>query len=446
MSSVAIVGGGASGVLAALRLLDSDAAKQGRLSVTLVESRERLGGGVAYSSDAPFHLLNVASARMGARFEDPEDFQRWMKSAHPEELRTFVPRKWYREYLEAALAAAVACTPAGVFRRVRGRGTGWIYGARGIRVRMDGCEDVIADRLVVATGYRESALPKVFRSCSSKSRLIQDVWRSEIEIDPEARVLILGNGLTAVDFLLRLARGGHRGPVLCLSRKGLRILPHLPAGYPGDEKLADFSNWTPRSARQALSDFRRAISNLESPISWPLLIDRVRPETHRIWETWPLREKSRFLRHLRTHWDVHRHRVSLDISQEWESLHSRGFFTWASGRVVHVEDRAEGVEIEIAGLRQPAETHVFDRIVNCTGVVPDLSFFEGHSLLEDRLALGIETDREGRPFDATGRVLEGVFVLGPALRTRFWEMTAIPEIRLQARAICDRILEDLWKK
>jgi uncharacterized NAD(P)/FAD-binding protein YdhS len=65
-----IAGGGASGVLLATRLLR----KSANAHVVIVEPREHLGRGMAYSTSHLEHLLNVPAGRMSAFGEEPEHF------------------------------------------------------------------------------------------------------------------------------------------------------------------------------------------------------------------------------------------------------------------------------------------------------------------------------------------------------------------------------------
>jgi uncharacterized NAD(P)/FAD-binding protein YdhS len=44
---------------------------------------------------------------------------------------------------------------------------------------------------------------------------------SEAGLDPDGTVLILGTGLTMVDYALSLIDGGHRGRIAAMSRRGL---------------------------------------------------------------------------------------------------------------------------------------------------------------------------------------------------------------------------------
>jgi len=98
MKKITIIGGGASGTLLAINLMRHASNKP--LEINLVEKKERLGRGVAYSTVRDFHLLNVPAARMGAFPDDIEHFHCWLTEKNygfaPSD---FVPRKIYGEYL-----------------------------------------------------------------------------------------------------------------------------------------------------------------------------------------------------------------------------------------------------------------------------------------------------------------------------------------------------------
>src|ERR1700734_2669136 len=68
--SVAIIGGGCSGALAALHLLRG----QRPVRIHLVEPRAIAGLGLAYSTDCQQHLLNVPARCMSVLPSTPHDF------------------------------------------------------------------------------------------------------------------------------------------------------------------------------------------------------------------------------------------------------------------------------------------------------------------------------------------------------------------------------------
>jgi uncharacterized NAD(P)/FAD-binding protein YdhS len=78
--ALAVIGGGASGTLAALHLFRPPH----RLPVILIDGASPFGRGVAYGTEDPAHVLNVPAARMSA-FPDAEShFQQWLAAHEPE--------------------------------------------------------------------------------------------------------------------------------------------------------------------------------------------------------------------------------------------------------------------------------------------------------------------------------------------------------------------------
>ena len=86
--TVLIVGGGASGVLTAARIMDATGARPAR--VIVVEPNERLAAGVAYSTEDTEHLLNVRASGMSADPSDPDELVRWIAERGQPDRDTFV--------------------------------------------------------------------------------------------------------------------------------------------------------------------------------------------------------------------------------------------------------------------------------------------------------------------------------------------------------------------
>lgn len=83
-------------------------------------------------------------------------------------------------------------------------------------------------------------------------------------------------------------------------------------------------------------------------------------------------------------------------------------------------------------------------LINCTGPAADITTTTDpllrHLLASglarpDPLRLGLDADTNGAVRDADGRPASDIFTLGPLLRGRWYETTAIPEIRDQAAAL-----------
>jgi len=57
----------------------------------------------------------------------------------------------------------------------------------------------------------------------------------------------------------------------------------------------------------------------------------------------------------------------------------------------------------------------------------------------DELGLGICVDRQSRVLDPDGRPQPGLFAAGALTAGQFWEITAVPDIRVQAKALAEEI-------
>jgi uncharacterized NAD(P)/FAD-binding protein YdhS len=72
---VVVIGAGFSGVAAAAALVSRKNAPR----VTLIE-RDKFGGGLAYGTKDPAHLLNVRASNMSAYADKPHDFAHWLEA------------------------------------------------------------------------------------------------------------------------------------------------------------------------------------------------------------------------------------------------------------------------------------------------------------------------------------------------------------------------------
>ncbi|WP_305782412.1 FAD/NAD(P)-binding protein [Symbioplanes lichenis] len=400
--TVAVVGGGCSGVLTVRELL-----RRGEDDVVLVEPGEP-GGGVAYGHARPWHVLNSRAGAMSADPDDPGHFVRWSGAA-PGEFR---PRAEYGRYLRTVLDEAAADHPGRLHLR-RNRATA----VRGGTVLLDDGTDIRADHVVLATGGPASARPRL-----DHPRYLDDPWQPGAldALPPDRPVLLVGTGLTAVDAALTLTADGRRtAPVVAISRRGLLPLTHtVDAAPPAAPALDDCAT---------LRDVVRAVRSATAEAGdWRAVVDGLRPYLDQLWTALSPAEQDAFLRHLARTWECHRHRMAPEIAARVVALREAGL-----------------LEIRRGGVAAWPGLGDYAAVVNCAG--PGKLPGAAGPLVQDLLSsgtatvgphdLGLAVDPAGRVIGADGRVNERLWLIGPLRRGSQWETTAVPEIRAQAQRL-----------
>jgi uncharacterized NAD(P)/FAD-binding protein YdhS len=451
--TVAIVGGGASGTLLASHLLRAGGAR-----VVLIERNERIGRGVAYGTTFDGHLLNVPAASMTGLPDDPGHFLRYVQRHHDPsaEPTTFVPRLVYGAYLEALLAESRRqAAPGASLMRWQGEVVHIAprSGSRPWMLKFADGSRAHADRVVLALGNLPPRDPALNSGAwpADPARYIGDPWRpGALAGRARGPVLLIGTGLTMVDVALQLQAEDPSGRIVALSRGGLFPHAHRVGGAAPSQGVP-IPDPTP-SLLELLRFVRTAAVVAEvGGGDWRDAVNALRPVTAELWAALPLDEQRRFLSRLARFWDVHRHRLAPQVATGVEELRASGRLTLESGRIRSVETVADGLEVTVQE-RASATTRTLRvaAIVNCTG--PAGTVRAGGSALLDALCdagtirthsngLGLDTCSDGSLRDARGRESETLFAIGPLRRGELWESTAVPEIRVQAKALAEHLVQ-----
>jgi len=435
----AIVGGGATGILAAAHLARRlDPAND---EVAVIEPGETLGRGLAYATDDPRHLLNVRVANMSAFADEPDHLYAWLRArcgADATSPFSFISRGLYGDYV-ADLAEHTLSNR--LVRRERARCLDIEERADDVRLALSTGESLAAGVAILATGH--DAKPTL------GDLPAEQPWSAgALEgVSPDAPILILGSGLTMVDMALSLERRGQRGPIVVLSRRGLLSAAHRPAPprslsaseIPFGAELSQLLAWLRRLAARFTAE----------GADWRSAVDALRPHTQRLWGAMSLEQRRRFLRHARVYWDVHRHRMAPQIEAALRALVDSGQLTFVAGRVVVARRNGEDVEVEI--LRRgagAAEARRFARIIDCTGLCEQplksanpllRALLKRGAARPDALGIGFDVAPDLGLVGADGIVSRRIKAIGPLARAAFWECIAIPDIRLQCAALADAL-------
>ena len=444
-----IIGGGASGVLLAYQLLQNH---EFGFRVTLIERRSEIGRGPAYHTSNPEHVLNVRAANMSALPDDPDHFWRWLSNRAEGPLcpdpYCFVPRRSYGDYL-ASLTTPFTSSESTPPRLtiVQGQCVDLLEGPAEVTVTLADGSHHVGDVAILATG-NESPVAKF--PCDA------DPWAPPAAaVDKETTVLILGTGLTMIDYVLSLLRHGHRGQIVAMSRRGLLARAHRRTDPMRiEESDVPFG----ASAGRLLRWLRGHISaHMKAGGDWRSVIDAIRPYTQRLWHELPLASRRRFLEHARARWDVHRHRTAPEVEIRLAHALAEGRLSLVAAKVTDIEPNTAGalVRYRRRGRRDSASLQV-GLIVDCTGIVKDpratgnpviQRLFEQGLARTDALHIGIDVADDCAVLNRNGIASRRLFAVGPLTRAAFWEIVAIPDIRnqcaeLAARlaAICDPVI------
>ena len=446
MPTIAIIGGGLSGALVAYQLL-----RRGPkgMSIALVESRDKIGLGQAYSTRQPDHLLNIPAGRMSSLPERPTAFADYL--AGRSDVQTgdvpiaefYAPRHVFGDFTTGLVQEAISAGVGPKLRRVQGTVVAVERGDRHVVILSDG-RQIIADTVVLALGNPPPRHPEGGGSWLQESSFYQhDPCRPDAfdEIGANTGILFLGTGLTMIDCVLTLRRRGHRGPMVAVSRHGLLPQPHTQG--PRTARELPFDPDRPPGMASLLHAVRRRARQAEAGgHDWRGVMDGLRAAAEVTWRHMPHDQQARFLRHVRPWWEIHRHRVAPAVWAKISPLLASGQLRIVAARVRRYRPSEGGIEITAARRHTRDEIHLRGGLlVNCTGPNMDLDTVDDPLLrqLSDSGAiapgphrLGIDVNDELSAIGLDGTAQAGLYALGSMLRGRYWETTAVPEIGRQA--------------
>jgi uncharacterized NAD(P)/FAD-binding protein YdhS len=435
------------------------------LSIAVIDRGGIPGRGVAYSSPHRFHLLNVPAGRMGAFQDDPEEFLRWAQSNYDASIksRSFLPRAVYGQYLSSVLERTLAENGRDRLQWIQDEALSMQRRRNGVALQRKNLAspELLARVAVLATGNFPPGAPRIpglavnhspsGRPGSSlgSSLYVQFAWAAHAleNLPRDGSVLLLGSGLTSIDMIMALKSKAFRGTIHVLSREGLipsRHQPVQPWPVLWNEK-------SPRTVRGLLRLIREQVDiAAEQGIDWRSVVDSLRGVTPQIWQSLPISEQRRFLRHARAYWDIHRHRLAPEISDIFSDMEAEGQIRFHTGRITRYaeDDNLAEIVYQERGSDTTKRLHAH-RVINCTGSETDCrriddslitSLFAQGLAHPDALFLGLDVDANGALIDYEGKPSRVLFTIGPTRKGQLWETTAVPEIRQQAEQLAAHLV------
>lgn len=442
MYDLAVIGGGFSGTMAAVQAI---LRSKRPIKIALVEKNpQKLFKGTAYGTIDPNHLLNVPAGKMSAFPDKSNHFVEWLVKneygAAEEITPRFMPRKVYGAYIADILEQILTARPDCSLD---------VYKDEALNLKAEeGCAVIKlmqegkfkAKHTLLALGNFPPKNPPLKGDAAiyESDGYIENPWQLEKvhEILPDQDILIVGTGLTMIDMLVTLSSQLHAGQIYALSRRGL--VPHMHQNH--EKKENPFKQKQEKLLSKQLKLFKAAITDK----NWRGSIDALRSQTQILWAELDLVQKKRFLKHLRPYWDVHRHRVAMEIAQIMEDMSADGQFELLKGYIQ--ETRHDGQNFHVSykprGSEQ-LEMITVQKIINCTG--PNHNIFTVELPLINQMAKDgiIHQDDVGLGYIIDDQYSGQVSTIGGAQIGSLWETTAVPELKGQAEEFAKRLHSEL---
>lgn len=456
IKTIAIIGGGFCGTMTLIQLIKQS---ESALNLVLINKIDNSPRGIAYSTYNSKHVLNVPAAKMSAFPDEPDHFINWIKSKPDykdfidDELPdTFLPRNIYGHYLDEIYNSVINNLPEFInLKIIIDEAIDVNVSENGAEIILKNSEPLFADKIVLALGNFIPDNPKIQdNSFFNSDKYFQNPWQKEsvLNLERDGSVLIIGTGLTMVDNVISLTDNGFNGKIYAVSTNGYFPLSHKKR-KPYTDIIEELH--PPYEISKLFSIFRRHIKHvLSKGITGEAVVDAVRPKTQEIWLSLSLNDKIRFMSHIRHLWGVARHRLPKNIYFQMQDLISKGRLEIIGGRLKELKEISGMVYVVIKERKnQELREFIVNRVINCTGPMTDISridlplisnLYKKGLITHDEMKLGINALPDGTVIQKDNSVSPFLFTIGSLLKGILWESTAVPELRVQAKALAGELI------
>lgn len=437
-NKLVIIGDGFAAAVSAVHLLRKGIPAD---ALTIIGAGS-LGKGNAYGCVSPSFRLNVRQDLPIVFSEDPMHFARWAKANIDDpEAKTsagfFYRRADFGRYVAELIAAEVGFEkiqriPSKATRLNQAHDGLWKLGTA------DGGL-FYAEKVIIATGNSPPTWPcpiKTELGEQADPRLIENPWTGQYlaAIQPEEHVVLLGGGLTALDAIYALAEQGHRGRITIVGPRPL--FPPTQAQWARQKQ----PNWPEKLSPAKLVRFMRQYlpSAPTTTTEWQCAWEELRPNLNTIWQQFTPHQRQSLFKRLGWAWSLYRFRASPQTIKAYEQLRANHQIQFAVGRAKQVEYSKGAITVQLNnGQRIQA-----DRIVNCTGVGPDLflnRMIADAMAIPDPLGHAIEVNTNLNVIKPNLQAWSNLWMLGPATMGSLGDVVAASAISKQAEELASQI-------
>lgn len=273
--SIAIIGGGASGVSLFVQLVDalclSDIAY--RIRIYFIEKEKNLGEGLAYSTRSDNLILNMRSNTMGIRAGEENGFQSWIDNKdensgiksieyHPRELMGEYLQDMFLEAVQSAVKHNISVCI------VKDEVIDIIERCKKQKIILKESSSIQVDYVNLCVGHLPS---KDSKNNDFGNTYISSPYPEEAlleRVDNVGSVGIIGTRLTAIDTAITLIESGFKGQLALFSRHGwLPCVQGLAESYQNYYVTLDCLRRLTDKGKNKLS-LRKAICLIRDEIEW----------------------------------------------------------------------------------------------------------------------------------------------------------------------------------
>ena len=404
------------------------------------------GGGNAYGTENPSYRLNVRSDLMAVDPGDEAGFHRWAEAgisdtAAPTDAGLFYRRGDFARFTRQVLAR---CPASGEWQRSRNRVSGLRHDPQGgngggWRLTLDDGGTHRAGVVVLATGNPPPAVP--FRLDPDATPLLETaLWNGEWQrtLGGDEAVAIVGGGLTAMDALLVLHHGGHRGPVRVIAPfQAGTALPPRQAGW---REAWEIDAAPARTASALLGVFRRVLprAGWETP-EWQSAFEGLRQWLPPCWRSMPRAERLKAARRLSGFWQPARYRAAPQTAAAAAALAESGQLSLSADRVAAMALERRRARLDLASDGCVAA----DRVLMATGAGTDplaASMRDGGLIPAEMV--GFEVDSGFRVLDPRWHGWPGLYAFGPPTAVARGDVVGATTTAKEAAALADLLAEE----
>ena len=437
-NKLVIIGDGFAAAVSAIHLLRKGIPAD---ALTIIGAGS-LGKGNAYGCVSPSFRLNVREDLPIVFSEDPLHFARWAEANIDDpEAKTsagfFYRRADFGRYVAELIAAEVGFEK---IQRIASKATRLNQAHDGLWKL--GTADgglFYAEKVIIATGNSPPTWPCPIKSELGEQidpRLIENPWTGQYlaAIQLEEHVVLLGGGLTALDAIYALAEQGHRGLITIVGPRPL--FPPTQAQWSRQKQ----PNWPKKLSPAKLVRFMRQYlpSAPTTSTEWQCAWEELRPNLNAIWQQLTPHQRQSLFKRLGWAWSLYRFRASPQTIKAYEQLRANHQIQFAVGRAKQVERSKGTITVQLNnGQRIQA-----DRIVNCTGVGPDLflnRMIADAMAIPDPLGHAIGVNTNLNVIKPNRQAWNNLWMLGPATMGSLGDVVAASAISKQAEELAFQI-------